>query len=572
MLTPLQKRIVLALSLLVVATRPLALARSLWDWDEALFALAVSDYDVVRHHPHPPGYPLFIAAAKLVHLFGVDPFRSLQVVVLVASFFLFPALFFLARELGFRFSTAAAGAALFAFFPNVWLYGGTGFSDIPGAVLGFTACTLLLAGRRSGRAYVFGAVVLGLAVGIRTPNLMIALVPALLGTWSRIRARQFGVVAAGALLGALIAGACYGGAVLASTSFETFLETVRAQREWVQQVDSWRNPARPPLAELYKLFWFRPFEQKKLMLAVAVLGAVSLAHALLRRRWEVLRTCAVFAPLAFVAWLTLDFTSVSRYSIAYLPAHALLAADGLGVLATPLRQRAALAQAVAVALLAGAFAFKIWPGLRDQRTTVSPPIAAIDWALRNTKGMLYVHTGLGPHGELLLSQRQALYFETGEVPSMVGGPGHVIDLVPRPGGVNFLRERGVLREIVRPRNFEVSVSPLETVRFGDGWYGPEGLINPYRWMSAAGTIALATPGNVSITITAPANAVVEARSGDVLLERFTIAKESSITRSWRVPSPELRLTTSATVNPSKLTGSGDRRELGLRLEAIRWSP
>lgn len=594
MLKPLERRIVLLLTLVIAATRPLAFARSLWDWDEALFVLAVDDYDVARHHPHPPGYPIFVAAAKLVHLLGLDSFRSLQVVVLLASCLLFPVLFLLARELGFRFPTAVCGAALFSFFPNVWFYSGTAFSDIPGAVLGFAACALLLAGRRNVRAYFAGAVVLGLAVGIRTPNLVIAFVPAVVATvallsrgrwemgdrgWSNAAdptithpPSPIPVVLLSLLLGATIAAACYLGAILASTSFDAFLETVRTQQEWVQRVDSWRNPSRPPLAELWKLFWFRPFEQKRLMLIVAVLGAVSLAHAIVRRRWDVLLTCAVFAPLAFTAWLTLDFTSVSRYAIAYLPAHALLAADGLGVLAMPLRKRAALAQALGVALLAGTFAFQVWPGLRDQRTTISPPVAAIDWALRNTSGMLYVHTGLGPHGELLLAKRQALYFETGEVFSMVGGPGHVIDFVPRAGGMNFFRERGVLREIARPRNFEASVSPLETIRFGEGWYGAEGLINPYRWMSAAGTIALAKPGTVSITITAPANAVVEARSGGVLLERFTVAQGPSITKTWRVPSAELRLTTSATVNPSQLTGSGDRRELGLRLEAIRWSP
>src|SRR6185295_10194522 len=105
-LTPLQRRLVLLFSIAVALTRLLAVAHSLFDWDEALFALGVREYDVSQHHPHPPGYPLFVAAAKAVHLLGVEPFRSVQVVVLLGAFFVFPALFWLARELGFDVTTA----------------------------------------------------------------------------------------------------------------------------------------------------------------------------------------------------------------------------------------------------------------------------------------------------------------------------------------------------------------------------------------------------------------------------------------------------------------------------------
>ena len=42
------------LTLVVAATRWPAVSLTLWDWDEALFALALRDYDVVGHHPHPP--------------------------------------------------------------------------------------------------------------------------------------------------------------------------------------------------------------------------------------------------------------------------------------------------------------------------------------------------------------------------------------------------------------------------------------------------------------------------------------------------------------------------------------
>src|SRR5207247_5181469 len=51
-LTPPQRLIFWILTVLCGASRFLALARSMWDWDEALFCLGMREYDVTRHHPH----------------------------------------------------------------------------------------------------------------------------------------------------------------------------------------------------------------------------------------------------------------------------------------------------------------------------------------------------------------------------------------------------------------------------------------------------------------------------------------------------------------------------------------
>ena len=44
------------------------LPASLEDLDSINFALGIRDFDVAQHQPHPPGYPVFIFAAKLLHL------------------------------------------------------------------------------------------------------------------------------------------------------------------------------------------------------------------------------------------------------------------------------------------------------------------------------------------------------------------------------------------------------------------------------------------------------------------------------------------------------------------------
>src|SRR6266513_413272 len=80
-----QHLVVTALTVLVALSRFAALSKSIWDWDEGLFCLALRDYNLVFHHPHPPGFPLFIGAAKLIRLVVGDDFHALRTVSLIAS-------------------------------------------------------------------------------------------------------------------------------------------------------------------------------------------------------------------------------------------------------------------------------------------------------------------------------------------------------------------------------------------------------------------------------------------------------------------------------------------------------
>jgi len=201
-LTRTQRVVLIAGTFVGLVTRVLARGHSPWDWDEALFCLGVRDYNVVLHHPHPPGYPLFVGAAKLVRLAVHSDFLALQIVVLLSGAALLPLLFFFAREARFPFATAFGAALVFVFLPNVWIYSGSAMSDIPSLSLTLLACALLLRGCRSGRAYVAGAICLALAAGIRPQAMMVGLACGLVATIVRWRANRRAVVAA-ALLGAL---------------------------------------------------------------------------------------------------------------------------------------------------------------------------------------------------------------------------------------------------------------------------------------------------------------------------------------------------------------------------------
>src|SRR5207245_11400165 len=62
-----------ALSLLTILSRLPYRARMLYNWDAVQFALALREYDVGKHQPHPPGYILYVALGRLVNAWLGDP-------------------------------------------------------------------------------------------------------------------------------------------------------------------------------------------------------------------------------------------------------------------------------------------------------------------------------------------------------------------------------------------------------------------------------------------------------------------------------------------------------------------
>src|SRR5438477_11522743 len=201
----------------VAVTRWLALARSPWDSDEGLFMSALRHYDVVAHHPHPPGFPLFILTAKAFARLGFSDFHALQMISFVASISIFPAMLFLGRELAVRPRVSIVAAAFLAFFPNVWFFGGTAFSDVPAMTLSIVAAALILRGSPSA-----AGLVLGIAIGFRPQILPIAIAPIVIACWrGRMKA-----VARAIIIASIIVIASYGTATHLSGGWSRYRQSL----------------------------------------------------------------------------------------------------------------------------------------------------------------------------------------------------------------------------------------------------------------------------------------------------------------------------------------------------------
>ncbi len=416
-----------AATVFAAVTRWPAKSLTLWDWDEALFALALRDYDVTAYHPHPPGFPLFIGLAKLIPL---DGFHALQTIVFVSSLFVFPAMFFLARSLRASAMVSIGAGLLLAFFPNVWFYGGTALSDVPSMVLAVVACALLLRGN-----VIAGSMVLAVAAGFRPQNLLIGFVPFAIAFRRKPRAGVIG----GALM-AIIVAIAYGTAAWLSGGWEPYRAVLASHEAYIRNTDSFLAPRHPGLIRVADDFFFRPYRAMHINIIVTLLVAIAVLR---RRAWLAI---AIFGPFCFFAWLFLDFHSASRFSIAYMPMFAMLAAAGI-----PRRGYAAVLGVIVALMIVWT-----WPALRVVHTTVSPPVAAIQSLPR--EGMLYVDEALAPYAELLIPDRARELVKI--APPFVDDPNAVLlreGESTAPHARNFTRERDPLEGIARKRYFAVSI-------------------------------------------------------------------------------------------------------------------
>ena len=148
-------------------------ARMLYNWDAVQFALALREFDVSKHQPHPPGYLLYVALGRLLNIPLGDPNLAYVALAMVFSAATTVAVYWLARALYDRV-TAAAAATLLAVSPLFWFYGSVGLT-YAGEAFGASLVAAFAYGALRGnpRALYGCAVALGLVGGIRQSVLVL---------------------------------------------------------------------------------------------------------------------------------------------------------------------------------------------------------------------------------------------------------------------------------------------------------------------------------------------------------------------------------------------------------------
>jgi hypothetical protein len=214
-------------------------ARRLWDHDSVQFALGVERYDLAAHHPHPPGYPLYIAVLKVLAALGIDALHGMVALSILAAALgaglMVPLTARLVAAVTGRGCVGAAGgpdapggagageesavetgsgaplaagvlaAALYVFNPLLWFYG-----ELPlvyavegGMTVGLAYAAWRMADGRG--AFLTGCAAFAVAGGVRPSTLALLLPLFLFGVWRAWRrGASLGTLAAGAALGAAL--------------------------------------------------------------------------------------------------------------------------------------------------------------------------------------------------------------------------------------------------------------------------------------------------------------------------------------------------------------------------------
>ena len=155
------------------------LLRSLWldDWDSVLFAQALDGIDLRMHHPHPPGYPVYVFLARVLYWFLGDK----QLALVLLSNLSAAGTLLLLIELGRLLKDPAAGviAAIVLFCAPAFVQSGqVAMADIvmTPLLVGSVVC-FLHSKNRSGRGRTLlimaGAACLGYGIGVRPQALLL---------------------------------------------------------------------------------------------------------------------------------------------------------------------------------------------------------------------------------------------------------------------------------------------------------------------------------------------------------------------------------------------------------------
>ena len=193
--------VVVGLFVLAVCTRWPMRVSSLEEFDSANYALALQEFNIEKHQPHPPGYLFFIGAARFAQLWIPDPIQALTAVQVVSGA-LSLMLFYGLLRLCMPPAWALGSTLLVTFSAQVWFQHVRPMEDAY-AFLWFLGVVYALVRSLGGdpRWWIGGILGLGLAMGAKQ-LLPVFLVGLLVHTlWDHIRNKRFRTILLGLLGG-----------------------------------------------------------------------------------------------------------------------------------------------------------------------------------------------------------------------------------------------------------------------------------------------------------------------------------------------------------------------------------
>ena len=434
---------------------------ALWVWrpatpfeqDEVLFLRALDRYDVAKHAPHPPGYPLYVAVGKVVRWAVGTPESALELVAVAASLATLAGAWLLARRLGAGRPAATLAAAVTATVPTFLFHGSVGFSDIPGTAVALLAAFTLVIALERPSMLPLGAILTAAACAVR-PQLVLLLLP--LGVAALALAslkRRWGAIAGALAAGVAVSLACWLPAVLV-TGPARFRQAILDAGRWAAEHEAGARLPAAPVGSVVRHWLVNPWGDA-VMAAVFWLAVAAGAATWWRRgRRRLVAVAAGCSGLYIVAGaFTMEMGEAVRYVLPAVPFLALLAAG------TAEARSRTVARISVAGLAAWCVAAAVWIapliGLRARKP--APVWECLTWVATHAdpaRTLIVFDDAFRPHAGYLLGARG---FHLEEL-----RPG-VTYTCPVPGGsVLFVtRTRPQTGNVLIERNWDVAeLKPL----------------------------------------------------------------------------------------------------------------
>ncbi|MBI1736311.1 MAG: DUF2723 domain-containing protein [Candidatus Rokubacteria bacterium] len=386
-----------ALAFLTVVSRLPYRVRMAYNWDAVQFALALREYDVVKHQPHPPGYVLYVGLGRLANAWLADETAAYVLLAVVFSGLTTFVVYYLARAIYGR-ATALAAATLVAVSPLFWFYGSVGLTYAGEALCASTVAYFSFRALGGSRTDAWlSAGYLGLAGGVRQ-SILVLLLPLWAGSVG------FGVRSARVLV--------IGLAIVATTVLTWFLPMVWLTGGLERYLEASRTLAETVVmpTSIVSGAFEATLRMSRYVLESVLVGLGPLVLVAFLLPWYVRRHGWSRRESFLVAWTvppalvyTLVHFGQAGYVLTFLPAlvillsRVLLAAITEAPAARP-RLRAAFAAAVvtAVVFVNGSFFVSARPLPRDfdtpkPRWQQVAEDEAFDWIFSRTAAALAEH-------------------------------------------------------------------------------------------------------------------------------------------------------------------------------------
>lgn len=162
----------LALFALTFLSRIPFRSQILYHWDSVNFANAMREFDVIREHPQPPGYIVYVWLSRAVDVLFRDAQVTMVWISVAASALTVMALYYLGRPMWGR-RVGVVAALLMATSPLFWFYGEIALPHALDTFLVILSAWWLYEVAQGNTGYLFPViVVLGIAGGVRQQTLV----------------------------------------------------------------------------------------------------------------------------------------------------------------------------------------------------------------------------------------------------------------------------------------------------------------------------------------------------------------------------------------------------------------